>query len=97
MAVFTIRDLPESVRSGLRARAARKGRSMEAEALAILAAAVQSEVSFDPLRMQNFIAGLFNGKPPRLTRDLIAERRRETRRELRKGSPPLARLKRLRG
>lgn len=42
MASLTIRNLPDSVRDELRMRAARRGLSMEAEARAILAAAVQS-------------------------------------------------------
>jgi hypothetical protein len=31
--------------------------------------------------LQNFIAGLFEGETPRLTNELIRERRREARRE----------------
>lgn len=42
MASLTIRNLPDSVRDALRVRAAQRGLSMEAEARAILAAAVQS-------------------------------------------------------
>jgi plasmid stability protein len=40
MATLMIRDLDEAVKARLRVRAARNGRSMEAEARAILAAAV---------------------------------------------------------
>ncbi len=40
MATLTIRDLDDAVRNELRIRAARHGRSMEAEARAILKAAV---------------------------------------------------------
>jgi plasmid stability protein len=40
MATLTIRDLDDSVRDELRVRAARHGRSMEAEVRAILKAAV---------------------------------------------------------
>lgn len=40
MAAITIRDLDDSVKEQLRVRAAMNGRSMEAEARAILAAAV---------------------------------------------------------
>lgn len=40
MASLTIRGLDDGVKSALRVRAARNGRSMEAEARAILAAAV---------------------------------------------------------
>ena len=42
MAVMTIRNLDEEVRDKLRVRAALHGRSMEAEARAILTAAVDS-------------------------------------------------------
>jgi plasmid stability protein len=41
MAALSIRDLDDDVRDRLRARAARNGRSMEAEVRAILAAAVR--------------------------------------------------------
>lgn len=44
MAVMTIRNLDDEVRDRLRVRAARHGRSMEAEVRAILAEAVQSPV-----------------------------------------------------
>jgi plasmid stability protein len=83
MASLNIRNLPERVRRGLRLRAARKGRSMEAEARSILAQAVRGETGkpFDPASLQDFISGLFKGKLARLTDELIRERRREARRE----------------
>jgi len=83
MASLNIRNVPESVRRRLRLRAARRGRSMEAEARAILAQAVRGETGkpFDPAGLQDFISGLFKGKPPRLTQELIRERRREARGE----------------
>jgi plasmid stability protein len=85
MANLNIRNLPEPVRRGLRLRAARKGHSMEAEARTILAEAVRDETGqpFDPELLQDFISGLFKGKPPRLTDELIKERRREARKERR--------------
>jgi plasmid stability protein len=85
MASLNIRNVPESTRRRLRLRAARKGRSMEAEARAILAKAVQGETGkpFDPESLQNFIAGLFTGDAPPLTDELIRERRREARQERR--------------
>ncbi len=43
MAVVSVRDLDESVREGLRVRAAQHGRSMEAEIRAILTEAVAPE------------------------------------------------------
>lgn len=84
MANLNIRNVPEPVRRGLRLRAARKGHSMEAEARAILAEAVQREngEKFDPESLQDFILGLFKGTPPRLTDELIEERRREVQQEL---------------
>jgi len=85
MASLNIRNVPESVRRRLRLRAARKGRSMEAEARAILAEAVRGETGepLDPASLQDFISGLFKGSPPRLTDELIRERRREARKESR--------------
>jgi plasmid stability protein len=85
MASLNIRNVPESTRRRLRLRAARKGRSMEAEARTILAKAVRGETGkpFDPESLQSFIAGLFQGKTPRLTDELIRERRREARQERR--------------
>jgi plasmid stability protein len=83
MANLNIRNVPESTRKRLRLRAARKGRSMEAEVRTILAKAVRGETGkpFDPESLQNFIAGLFKGETPRLTDELIRERRREARQE----------------
>ncbi|MFL5109090.1 MAG: FitA-like ribbon-helix-helix domain-containing protein [Microvirga sp.] len=43
MATLTVRNLPDEVRDQLRVRAARNGRSMEAEARAVLAAGVNGE------------------------------------------------------
>lgn len=43
MPVLTIRDLPDAVLCALRQRAARHGRSLEAEVRAILEAAVRAE------------------------------------------------------
>jgi plasmid stability protein len=83
MASLHIRNVPESTRRGLRLRAARKSRSMEAEARAILAKAVQGETGmpFDAEALQDFVVRLFDGKPPRLTDELIRGRRREARQE----------------
>lgn len=56
---------------------------MEAEARKILAEAVRGETGkpFDPESLQNFVAELFHGKPPRLTDALLRERRREAQKE----------------
>lgn len=85
MASLSIRNVPESIRRGLRIRAARRGRSMEAEARQILADAVRGETGkpFDPSSLQDFVSSLFPGKPPRLTAALLRERRREARMEQR--------------
>jgi hypothetical protein len=58
---------------------------MEAEARIVLAEAVRGETGkpFDPDSLQNFISGLFKGRLPRLTDELVRERRREARREKR--------------
>jgi plasmid stability protein len=45
MATITVRDLDDSTRSKLRVRAARNGRSMEAEVREILTAAVAAQPS----------------------------------------------------
>ncbi len=45
MATLTIRDLDETVKARLRVRAARNGRSMEAEARAILRAALNDQAA----------------------------------------------------
>ena len=85
MANLNIRNLPEPVRTRLRLRAApARGHSMEAEARTILAEAVPGETgqAFDPELLQDFISGLFKGKPPRLTDELIRECRREARKEI---------------
>jgi plasmid stability protein len=83
MANLNIRNVPETVHKRLRLRAARKGRSMESEARAILSEAVQGETGrpFDPASLQDFVLGLFNGKPPRLSEQLVRQRRREARKE----------------
>jgi plasmid stability protein len=47
MAALSIRDLDDEVRDRLRARAARNGRSMEAEVRAILAAAVRESAGVE--------------------------------------------------
>jgi plasmid stability protein len=44
MATLTIRNLPDDVRDRLRVRAAKNGRSMEAEARTVLTEAVSDEV-----------------------------------------------------
>jgi plasmid stability protein len=79
MATLTIRNLPDEVRDKLRIRAAHARRSMEAEARAILAAALSEpgpKTSADDL--QALVAQLYGGSPPAGGVDaLIRDRRRE--------------------
>ncbi len=60
MAVLTIRNLPDEIRTRLRVRASRNGRSMEAEARAIIAGAVNAPSPVDlagtVARLQDLIA-----------------------------------------
>ena len=77
MAALSIRDLDDDVRDRLRVRAARNGRSMEAEARAILADAVrepgESEGLFATL-IERFaeLGGVDLELPPRATRPRAA-------------------------
>jgi plasmid stability protein len=79
MAVLNIRNLPNDVHARLRIRAARAGRSMEAEAHAILIEACQIENSvFTPSELQAWVDELYSDqKPPHVVDDLIKERHQE--------------------
>jgi antitoxin FitA len=83
MAVLNIRNLPEEIRDRLRVRAARHGRSMEAEARAILTAACLADAEIQPAAaLAEWVDELYGGhKPHAVVDDLIAERRRESRAE----------------
>ena len=83
MPVLNIRNLPPEVHARLRVRAARAGRSMEAEARAILAAVCAGENDRLPApRLQDWVDELYGAKKPRKVADaLIAERRRESAKE----------------
>ncbi len=83
MSTLTIRKLPEDTKSRLRARAARAGRSMEAEAREILAAATAiEEEPDDPAELQALVDELYpDGLPAGVVDDLIAERRQSARDE----------------
>ena len=86
MAVLSIRNLPDEVHARLRVRAARAGRSMEAEARAILADAVNGDsdtAEEHPLRKLRALLDEVYGpdKPTGVVEELIAERRREAARE----------------
>ena len=62
MAVMTIRNLDEEVRDKLRVRAALHGRSMEAEARAILTAAVDSPIERSLLDVLGEMRGILDGE-----------------------------------
>ncbi len=82
MAILNIRNLPEEVHARLRVRAARNGRSMEAEARAILAEACGRAAPADASSLPGWVDRLYGGeKPADAVERLIAERRREARRE----------------
>ena len=82
MAVLNVRGLPKSVHARLRLRAARAGRSMEAEARAIIRNACEDPgPKSSPQGLQEWVSSLYgSGKPEYPSRDLIRERRREARR-----------------
>lgn len=69
MAVMTIRNLDEGIRDKLRVRAALHGRSMEAEARAILTAAVDSPMERSLLEVLGEMREILEGEeltlPPR--------------------------------
>jgi plasmid stability protein len=82
MAAMTIRNIPDQVRDKLRVRGARHGWSMEAEARAILTAAVSEQGESVAPDLQQWVKELYGKrKPKRVVRSLIAERRRESRRK----------------
>lgn len=62
MAVMTIRNLDEGVRDKLRVRAALHGRSMEAEARAILTAAVASPIERNLLEVLGDMREILGGE-----------------------------------
>jgi plasmid stability protein len=80
MATLNIRNLPDEVHARLRIRAARAGRSMEAEARAILVAACQEEegTRATAAELQSFVDGLYGERKPNgVVEELLEERRRE--------------------
>jgi plasmid stability protein len=83
MAVLNIRNLSEEVHKRLRIRAAKSGRSMEAEARAILTAACSAEETRQSAsNLQDWVDGLYGARKPRkVVERLIAERRKESARE----------------
>ena len=84
MATLNIRKLPDEVHQALRVRAARHGRSMEAEAREILADACRPRLSGEETARRLREAGrkAFGGKPPEgLLDEFLKERRVEAARE----------------
>lgn len=79
MASLTIRNVPEEVRERLRLRAAKAGRSMEAEIRVILTEASLADGRRDSAEaLQAWVDELYGrNKPKSVVDDLIAERRRE--------------------
>ena len=80
MATLTIRNLPDEVRDALRVRAAKAGRSMEAEARRLiqlmLSIAPETSVEERVQKIQAEVRDLFGGKlPSRGVDRFIAERR----------------------
>ncbi|MDJ0755750.1 MAG: Arc family DNA-binding protein [Ardenticatenaceae bacterium] len=84
MAILNIRNLPDEVHAQLRIRAAKAGRSMEAEARAILREVVMGETpsQISPSELQKWVETLYQGqKPANVVETLIEERRAEAARE----------------
>ncbi len=79
VAILNIRNLPDEVHAKLRVRAAKAGRSMEAEARAILIGACNRDTPMAPAAgLQEWVDELYShGKPAGVVDELIAERRRE--------------------
>jgi hypothetical protein len=83
MAVLNIRNLPDDVHARLRIRAAKAGRSMEAEARAIITlVCTADEVPQHSSDLQKWVDSLYGAKKPRkVVASLVAERRRESAKE----------------
>ncbi len=83
MAVLNIRNLPAEVHAALRVRAAKTGRSMEAEARAILTEACMSSEKEEPASdLRDWVENLYRTRKPRMVVEaLISERRREAQKE----------------
>ena len=83
MAVLTIRNVPEEIRDRLRLRAAKAGRSVEAEVRAILAGASSRDEAAKPASsLREWVDRLYGKrKPLRVVDALIADRRKEAKSE----------------
>lgn len=80
---LNIRNLPEEVHRSLRIRAAKAGRSMEAEAREIITSAVMAEsASASPESLQNFVQELYGGRLPNdVVSEFLSERKAEAEKE----------------
>jgi plasmid stability protein len=82
MATITVRNLPEDVHRELRIRAARAGRSAEAEVRAILAEACKPAAGPSASELQALVSELYGGnKPLHVVDNFILERREQAQRE----------------
>ena len=83
MAVLNIRNLSDAVHKRLRIRAAQHGRSMEAEARAILTETCGEGGAEDTAEtLPELIVQMYGGTPPKnIVEELILERRKEAQRE----------------
>lgn len=83
MAILNIRNLPDEIHRQLRIRAAKAGRSMEAEARAILTAVITQDMGqLRPVDLQSWVDQLYgDNKPKNVVETLLAERRQEAARE----------------
>ena len=84
MAILNVRKLPDEVHRRLRVRAARAGHSMEAEARAIMTAAVAApEAEAGGLQALKAVVDRYYGKkkPAGVVDELLQERRREAAKE----------------
>jgi len=83
MATMTIRNLPDEVHARLRMRAAKAGRSMEAEVRAILIETCsETEARTTARQLQSFVQRMYGGSVPSgVVEDLVRRRRKEAARE----------------
>jgi plasmid stability protein len=92
MATLTIRNLPDRVRDELRVRAAQNGRSMEAEARAVLASNFAEKPALSETEKRRRVKAIQKAMRPYAPKgnlaseELIAERRLEAHREAAEGS-----------
>jgi hypothetical protein len=81
MAALNVRNLPDEVHARLRIRAAKAGRSMEAEARAILTAVCTAD-GVTKTDLQSWVNSLYGAKKPRkVVEALLTERRKESAKE----------------